>query len=149
MAVSCSALSTAAPEATTTEQPSPAESTARTTGSLGPPVTQCPCVGRLSQLLVCLPRPEHLRSSALSDGTHLDHFGDIVTKHVLDACLQGRRRTRTPRTCALHVEIDHTVFVVVKNDVAPVLGHRGAHARFEQFLDLRNHFVFVFGPGFR
>jgi hypothetical protein len=39
IAVSDSAPSTVSPEATTTEQPDPAESSARTTGSLRTPVT--------------------------------------------------------------------------------------------------------------
>ncbi len=69
----CRSASTSSPAATAAEQPLPAESTARISGSAA--------TGR------CVPSAAFRRRPRPSDGADLDHFGDVVPQHVFDARL--------------------------------------------------------------
>ena len=89
------------------------------------------------------------RRNGRSDRSHLHDFGDVVPKHVLDSCLQCRGRARAPRARTLHVEIDDTVLVILKDDVSAILRDRRTHACLEQLLDLGDDFVLVFLPRLR
>src|SRR3546814_7131404 len=68
----------------------------------------------------------------LSDRVNRGHFGDIMFEQRFDAVLQGRGRGRAARTGALHLQIDIALVEAAIDDVAAVIGNRGADARFDE-----------------
>src|SRR5690606_28555929 len=69
---------------------------------------------------------------------HLLHLGHVVPEHVLDAHFQGGGGGRAAGAGAAHVQEDRSVLETLVDDVAAVLGHGGANARVDQFLDCGN-----------
>src|SRR5262249_43578227 len=54
-----------------------------------------------------------------------------------------RSRARATGACAPHVQVHNAILKTVESDVTTVIGNRGTHSGFKQFLD-RAHGFFIF-----
>src|SRR5262249_29763583 len=73
-----------------------------------------------------------------SDGADFGDLRDIIFEQLLDAVLERRGRGGAARAGALHLQIDFPLVEAAIDDVAAVIGDRGADARLDQLLDLRD-----------
>src|SRR3546814_14412840 len=70
------------------------------------------------------------------NGVNCRYLGNIMFQEGLDAILQRRGRGWTAGAGALHLQIHIALVETAIDDVAAVVGDRGADARFDQLLDL-------------
>src|SRR3546814_20455141 len=67
-----------------------------------------------------------------SDGVNCRYLGNIMFQEGLDAILQRRGRGGAAGAGALHLQIHIALVETAIDDVAAIVGDRGAAARFEQ-----------------
>src|SRR3546814_19230706 len=70
------------------------------------------------------------------NGVNCRYLGNIMFQEGLDAILQRRGRGGAAGAGALHLQIHIALVETAIDDVAAIVGDRGADARFDQLLDL-------------
>ena len=68
-----------------------------------------------------------------------------MSEQIFNTVFEGRRRTGAARTGTAHMQRHHAVLISVKNNIATILRHGGAHPRIKQLFDRADNFSI--GPG--